>query len=299
MHRDKRLGLALGILLLGIVAAFFFRDEGPPEFPSPGLIDAEKLDEQIAENGFMPYLDGLEGDAATAQSVSRSSAAGGDADVWDAPDFLRRPRPTEDLPGANGPPSPIDTRATVQGGIPIPRENAAWQPVPETVAKTNAARLQPASKTTIEGFVVHRVEHGDTLSGLALRYLGNSARFGEIYNANRETLQSPNDLRLGMALRIPYRENPQAPADRQADQSEKRALPVSDKPPVVAPPAAGPIAPAPSPPMKPASSKRFVPAGRSPLLGRGPGERHGQADVPFESIPGRLSQVPPAAPLSE
>jgi hypothetical protein len=55
-------------------------------------------------------------------------------------------------------------------------------------------------------FVTHRIVDGDTLSGLALRYLGSSKRFSVIFEANRDRLQSPDLLPIGTDLRIPIAE---------------------------------------------------------------------------------------------
>ena len=65
MQRDKRMGLALGILLMGIVGAFFFRNEGDSQLLPPGLSDPDKLDAQISENPVVPYLTGMERDRRT------------------------------------------------------------------------------------------------------------------------------------------------------------------------------------------------------------------------------------------
>ncbi|MBX9792163.1 MAG: LysM peptidoglycan-binding domain-containing protein [Pirellulales bacterium] len=54
----------------------------------------------------------------------------------------------------------------------------------------------------------HRIVDGDTLSGLATRYLGRADRFGEIYEANRDVLRSPDVLPLGAILKIPSAEEP-------------------------------------------------------------------------------------------
>jgi nucleoid-associated protein YgaU len=50
---------------------------------------------------------------------------------------------------------------------------------------------------------VHVVVKGDTLFSLAQRYYGDRSRFREIYAANSQIMTSPNDLRIGMELRIP------------------------------------------------------------------------------------------------
>jgi phage tail protein X len=228
MHRDKRLGLALGILLLGIVGAFFFRNEDNPTAAPPKLADAAKLDAQIAENPVGPYLTGLEDDDeifTSSRNVSRSS----DSDPWGTPDFLRSGNANRDLPGANGPPSPIDTRVSTVDGIPIPRENAAWEPVKETNPRTNNVRTQPVSMRDEQGYLIHRVQKGDTLSELAQRYLGSSARFGEIYEANRNLLRSPNDLRLGIPLRIPQKETAKSISARRANRIETQPISIRDE----------------------------------------------------------------------
>jgi nucleoid-associated protein YgaU len=62
----------------------------------------------------------------------------------------------------------------------------------------------------------HRLTDGDSLERLAERYLGNSARAGEIFDANRDVLDQPDVLPLGRIVRIPPRESADAlvPASR-------------------------------------------------------------------------------------
>jgi nucleoid-associated protein YgaU len=62
--------------------------------------------------------------------------------------------------------------------------------------------------------VMHRIVDGDTLPGLAERYLGDAARYPEILEANKDVLLRPDLLPLGVRLRIPSRE-PSQPASRQ------------------------------------------------------------------------------------
>jgi LysM repeat protein len=50
---------------------------------------------------------------------------------------------------------------------------------------------------------VYIVKAGDTLSGIANRFLGSGARFLEVYEANRDRLPSPDALQVGQELRIP------------------------------------------------------------------------------------------------
>jgi phage tail protein X len=49
----------------------------------------------------------------------------------------------------------------------------------------------------------HVVVDGDTLTGLAARYLGSSDRYREIFDANRQLLATPDLLPIGATLEIP------------------------------------------------------------------------------------------------
>jgi nucleoid-associated protein YgaU len=49
----------------------------------------------------------------------------------------------------------------------------------------------------------HRVVSGDTLTRISSRYYGTSTRWQDIYNANRDKLQSADALPLDAELKIP------------------------------------------------------------------------------------------------
>jgi hypothetical protein len=50
---------------------------------------------------------------------------------------------------------------------------------------------------------VHVVQPGDTLRNIAARFLGDSRRWREIFQLNRDTIDDPNVIRPGMELQIP------------------------------------------------------------------------------------------------
>lgn len=50
---------------------------------------------------------------------------------------------------------------------------------------------------------VYIVEEGDTLSSVSQKVYGTTARWMDIYQANRNQLRGPNDLQVGQELRIP------------------------------------------------------------------------------------------------
>lgn len=54
-----------------------------------------------------------------------------------------------------------------------------------------------------EGNPVYRVGSGDTLTGIAEKYLGRTSRWIQIYRLNRRELPSPHKLIQGMVLRMP------------------------------------------------------------------------------------------------
>lgn len=59
--------------------------------------------------------------------------------------------------------------------------------------------------------VRHKIRDGDTLAGLAERYLGSAVRAGEIFAANQDVLGNPDLLPIGVELTIPPREQSPEP----------------------------------------------------------------------------------------
>jgi LysM repeat protein len=64
-------------------------------------------------------------------------------------------------------------------------------------AATAAPAASPAAPRT------HVVTHGDTLSRISQQYYGTATRWAEIFEANRDMLRAPENLRVGQTLRIP------------------------------------------------------------------------------------------------
>ncbi len=50
---------------------------------------------------------------------------------------------------------------------------------------------------------IYLVQPGDTLGIIAKRFLGSRSRWPEIFEVNRDTIQNPDRIRVGQALRIP------------------------------------------------------------------------------------------------
>ena len=98
------------------------------------------------------------------------------------------------------PPAPLDVPALAPPPAsiaPAPVESTTYPRVTLQWAPPEPGDVPPA------GFLRHRVKDGETLSGLARRYLGSAKRYLEIYDANRDVLASPNRLGPGIEIKIP------------------------------------------------------------------------------------------------
>lgn len=96
--------------------------------------------------------------------------------------------------------NPNDLRIGMTLKIPVPA--GTQQPVQPPKPAEETSSTQPAPP---QGFSQYTVGRGDTLSSIALDTLGDSERYMEIYNANRDILKDPDALRKGMVLKIPQR----------------------------------------------------------------------------------------------
>lgn len=189
MQSKTKLLLAGGILLAGFAAAFFFRkpksDAGlDPVAAAPAV--ASKPAARGAKTGAANVTPHLLGriDAVDSASLDMTPPPAPTADQT-APDA--RERMPAAPPWADG-----HDEEAIEGGSnsidlnPPTRERLT--------ASTKARRLRR-----------HRVQDGDTLSELALKYLGSAERYHEIVDANRQVLSSPDLLPVGVELTIPDR----------------------------------------------------------------------------------------------
>ena len=302
MQRDMKVGLALGVALVGIVGALFFRREPEPKNAPPQLEQADELDRQIAEKPRAPYIQGLEelGDAGPLPPATRgangpqagATKSKSDGSPTTVPGFLRKDDELDhrtvlaDRQPVVPDPIQLDERETTAKELP-PAHNREWEPAgsaagaPQTDSK-GAARPAAAKRT-------HIIQAGDTLSGLAHKYLGSSARYREIYEANRNVLKSADDLPDGVTIVIPDAGKPRDP-QHTAGPAQTRARNVSDKP---APPRSEEAAPAAPGSDGPREPLRFVPVPRGPFSA---GRTQGGTTV---SAPGASRKPTPATRATE
>ncbi len=283
MHPDKKVGLALGILLIGITGAFFFRNEAPTdEAPASQLITAESLDRRIDRSGSAPYAaaDSVRDDAVQqalpdVPDVNASEIVPQIPDMAEfgasqtLPDPLRpadatdilAPLPRPDSIEGIGSDDSLSTPAVgdeAESGI---RSLTSLPPGKAEAAANGAENEQQAESTTVGNtptatkvLRTHTVVAGDNLSRLAQQYLGSHARYLELYEANRDILKSPDALRVGMQLKIPARDSKSAsqqstPTRTSAKPTETEATAprISQKPdgPAFVKPEKSPVVPRP------------------------------------------------------
>jgi LysM repeat protein len=241
MQTDRKIGFAMGILLVGIVAALFFRNE---PLASEGVTGGGVVGE------FEQLLNQRLRDRQVAVYVDRRVAAGGEAGepAWTMRDVLKdmhdrqRTLPAPVLPAEE----------TLDGGVRrnnldgfrtrrVPSVRTSGVAVaasvsssaaavgvnsPEVITESVSDPEEPVFDSAVDGiggvpdavepvvadsvqfqppaeFDEYTVKYGDTLSGIAERTLGAQARYSLIYEANRDRMSNPNQLVPGRVLRIP------------------------------------------------------------------------------------------------
>lgn len=70
-------------------------------------------------------------------------------------------------------------------------------------AENSLARMAPPAAGMRPALRTVKVEHGDTLLKIAARVYGDSGRWKDILEANRETLKRAEDVRVGQSLVVP------------------------------------------------------------------------------------------------
>lgn len=193
MHRDTQIGLAMAIVLIGFAAALCFPRDGQVQQPLAELPNAAELDAAIARMPVRVYTPQLpeptptKGADAGPPSAATERHASSDESASAQEAAAERESATATVPPAIAAAASLP----VSGEGPFSGEGG-----PSVIPSSTVPEATEAVR-------YHVIRPGDTLSGLAQRYLGSVARYPEIFEANRDQLESPNDLRLNMRLRIP------------------------------------------------------------------------------------------------
>ncbi len=195
MRQDAKLGIALGMLVIGFAIAFCFpRLQETPDWQSESTT-------HTATHDFIPIR------AYQPQS----------AEVSPVPDILVDGQLGRDAQTINAqlPPSvqPIThnlklhpANSTSLAEILNVKTSETESPVTETLLSDVPEPTlvgNPSQPTATFPRKTYQVQAGDTLTGIAYRTLGASSKYLELYEANRDVLASPDDLRVGLLLQVP------------------------------------------------------------------------------------------------
>lgn len=96
-------------------------------------------------------------------------------------------------------PKNLKIGATIRLAGSAPAEAAPLAAANEKVAPAKASAEKPVASAAR----THTVVSGDTLGGIAKKYLGSTKRANDLYEANKDVLKSPDALKVGQVLRIP------------------------------------------------------------------------------------------------
>lgn len=196
----KRTILAAGVLLGGAAAALLFRHPSlPGDPPAREVSEPLVLRKEGAPSSQPP--------ARRETFRARDERPASPAAPKSSPAVLTPMDPGEPIPALaraySRPPWTATPGWDMSGGMTPPRAD-----MPGTTAQT------------------HRIADGDTLEGLAQRYLGAAARADEIYRANRDVLSRPDILPIGAELKIP----PRGPAAQQEQPVGRPLMPIPSAP---------------------------------------------------------------------
>lgn len=220
MHPDRKIGFAMGILLIGIVGALFFRNEPLSVDDIPRVRREQELNNHLRERDVAVYVN----DPATVRDPDSAESQL----PWTLPDLVKdldtrnsgvplpvgmqtgtNPAPGTPDPSASASESASDANAkprtddfpplfadepsvATDGNAKPPQDSVAEKNVP-----ANAENFIP------QDYDEYVVRYGDTLSQIAEKFLGSQGKYQQIYEANKDRMQAPDRLQVGMSLRIP------------------------------------------------------------------------------------------------
>jgi len=136
-------------------------------------------------------------------------------------------------------PGVTPNKLKVGGKIILPAkqqpEKTVEAPVVNTEPAPVAAPVAPKSEGTkmVDGKKVYTVVPGDTLSGISVKVYNTSRHYQKIYDANKDAIEDPNTLQVGLNLVMP--ELPVKAATANQGAPGTGAVSTSIAPPVVAP----------------------------------------------------------------
>ncbi len=199
MQREQKIGFTILIMIVGFAGAFCFRKPDPNRNALPDLKQEDLINQQIAELRMRPYLPA--GEQHPTNATSAQSAYNPLRDQLAAWKTDEPQNATGEVPAPIGMLTPLETPAN----SPF-YEQQRLNPRQETRPTNQTAALShrnvPAPDENSPD-TTHIVQPGETLSGISYRHFGSASKYLDLFEANRDQLSSPNDLRPGISLKIP------------------------------------------------------------------------------------------------
>lgn len=230
MTRETKIGLLAGmgiILLIGIIVSDLLvkpPQDVPAQLQSFAAGAQDSVNSRMAQS-WRPMgaaQTGVQTAARpipTPQELENPSAASSVAST--AQQYARDLMDRQPIPALR-PEEPVRTTTFESGRpveAPVARDSNLFVPVepspitnPGTPVNLNSGSAAVTPTPAAATLKTVTVEAGDTLAKLALRELGSKGRYHEIYDANRDQLQSPDAVKQGMVLKIPGKTATPAPA---------------------------------------------------------------------------------------
>lgn len=211
MHPDRKIGIAMGILLVGVVAALFFRNEPLPEDEGLSSIREQELNQKLRDRDVSVYLDPDKDTLPDDLS---------DEPPWTLPELLNQVRNSDTIPTPIAPATPVDepqpddvdlverdplrfAPPTASDRDPVPPSSRNDRKDALAESKPTSRKPPPESPVPSGDYQEYTVQFGDTLSEIAEKFLGSQNRYREIYELNKDRMSSPDRLKVGHAIRVP------------------------------------------------------------------------------------------------
>lgn len=229
MTRETKLGLLLGtaiILLIGIIVSdqlSVARKQPPPPPQTFGLDETPLPSHDLSTS---PSL------AQPPTLTPPSSSPSPTSVEQPLPSAALRSGLSEPVPALNISEKALDNAKASPSTAQAPTLQAQpiglFDPPPATPsgAPAPAADLNSSTSAAQSSAPVRtvRVQAGDTLEKLARIHLGDGSRWPEILQANADTVKRPEQLRIGMVLRLPAAGPTNSPAPASAPTEQASSL---------------------------------------------------------------------------
>ncbi len=188
MDPAVKTGMAVCVLLAGICAASLFRRDAP----------RHKSGDKPAA-GELRIRSRLNAPASAAKTAKATPAVNFSTDYGKTPEKTG----SDDPLFADRPATIVTPLAHRESPPPMSSNYPENKTATSSRWGASMEMMLPVVKTADETPQTHRIVDGDTLAALAERYLGDASRAGEIFEANRGVIASPELLTIGVELKIP------------------------------------------------------------------------------------------------